>query len=95
MLAKDTSHTPATTNAHERLPWDEICHRYPDEWVVLVEFERPDPHDLAFHAAVVLAHHKTSKEASPDVKEAFKHYNEAGSFFTGRLIPPPAELLVP
>jgi hypothetical protein len=95
MLANHTTNTPAAINAHERLTWDEICRRYPDEWVVLVEFERPDQNHLEFNAAVVLAHHKTSKEASPAVKEAFKYYDEAGSFFTGRLIPPPYELLVP
>ncbi len=88
MLANDTRNSPDTMNAHERLTWDEICQRYPDEWVVLVEFERPDPDDLAFDAAVVLSHHKTRKAASPDVKAALEHGQEAGSFFTGRLVPP-------
>ena len=96
MLANDTRNSPpATKNAHERLTWDQICQRYPDEWVVLVEFERPDPDDLAFDAAVVLSHHKTSKAASPDVKAALKHGQEAGSFFTGQLIPPLYEIVVP
>ncbi|TMQ12734.1 MAG: hypothetical protein E6J90_30320 [Deltaproteobacteria bacterium] len=77
----------------ERLTWEEICARYPDEWVVLVEFERYDDTDLRFHAAVVIAHHKTRKAASPDVKAAFLRYDEAGSFFTGRLMPPEVDRL--
>jgi len=95
MLANDMRNMAATMNAHERLTWDEICRRYPDEWVVLVEFERPEPDDLAFDAAVVLSHHKTRKAASPDVKAALEDGQEAGSFFTGRLVPPPYEILVP
>jgi hypothetical protein len=101
MLASDTSNTPATTNAHERLTWGEICQRHPDQWVVLVEFQRVDEMDDAddvpveLCTAMVIAHHKTRKAASPDVKAALQHGKEAGSFFTGRLIPPPYEILVP
>lgn len=76
------------TTSPERLTWDEICVRYPDEWVVLVEFEREDDTDLRFYAATVLAHHRTRKAASADVKAAFQRHDEAGSFFTGQLIPP-------
>ena len=37
----------------ERLTWDEICLRYPNEWVVLAEFDRPgDEMDLEFKAVV-------------------------------------------
>jgi len=100
MLANDTRNPPATMNAHERLTWDKICRRYPDEWVVLAEIERADETDadevtIEFCTAVVIAHHKTRKEASPSVKAAFQRDIEVGSFFTGRLIPPAYELLVP
>jgi hypothetical protein len=95
MLANDTRNTAATKNAHERLTWDEICRRYPDEWVVMAEIEWVNDTDFEFGTALVLAHHKTRKEASPSVKEADKHYAEVGAFFTGRLVPPPYERLVP
>ena len=39
MLANDTRNSPDTMNAHERLSWEEICRRYPDEWVVMAEIE--------------------------------------------------------
>ena len=116
MLANHTTNSAATMNAPERLTWDEICQRYPDEWVVLVKIqaldETPDPDEtddeeemdemddmcrapLEECTAVVIAHHKTRKEASPAVKAALQRGDSAGSFFTGRLIPPAYELLVP
>lgn len=100
MLANDTSNTPATTNVHERLTWDEICQRYPDEWVVLVGIERADASDEAddaaieFCTAVVIAHHKTRKEASPSVKAAFQRYEEVGKFWTGALKAPISRFMV-
>ena len=42
MLASDTRNLSAPANAHERLTWDEICQRYPDEWVVVVEIQPVD-----------------------------------------------------
>lgn len=36
-----TEHIPP--NISEPLTWREICRRYPDEWVCLVEFDRIDP----------------------------------------------------
>jgi len=94
MLANDSSNMPVTTNAHERLTWDEICRRYPDEWVVVVEIERVDESDEAddvaieFCTSVVIAHHKTRKGASPSVKAAFQRYEEVGKFWTGVLKAP-------
>lgn len=79
----------------ERLTWDEIRKRYPDEWVVVAEIEWVNDTDFEFGTALVLAHHRTRKEASSSVKAAFERYTEVGSFFTGRLISPAYERLVP
>jgi hypothetical protein len=38
----------------DRLTWDEIKSRYPDEWVVLVEYTHDDNEDI--HAGVVYDH---------------------------------------
>jgi hypothetical protein len=95
MLANHTTNTPAAINAHERLTWGEICRRYPDEWVVMAEIDWLNDTDFEFVTALLLAHHKTRKEASPSVKAALKRWRGVGSFFTGRLIPPSYELLVP
>jgi len=95
MLANDTRNSPAAMNVHERLTWKEICQRYPDEWVVIAEMDWVEDGCFEFNTAFVLAHHKTRKEASPSIKEADEHYSEVGAFFTGRLVPPSYELLVP
>lgn len=107
-LANDTMTSPATTsptimNNHERLTWDEICRRYPDEWVVVVEIQPVNEIDedasdddemkdvrcgpIEECTSIVVAHHKTRKEASPSVREAMARYDEVGAFFTGRLVP--------
>jgi hypothetical protein len=102
MLANDTRDSPpATMNAHERLTWAEICQRYPDEWVVVVEIQPVDEMDgvddvaIEFCTAVVIAHHKTRKEASPSVKAAFQRYDEVGKFWTGELVGSVPRFLVP
>ncbi len=88
MLAKDTMNVPAAINAHERLTWDEICRRFPDEWVVIAEMDWVEDGCFEFGTAIVFAHHKTRKEASSSVKTADEQYDEVGAFFTGRLLPP-------
>jgi hypothetical protein len=93
MLVTDA---PSATLCSERLTWEQICHRYPAEWVVLAEFDRPgDEMDLEFHTAVVIAHEKSRKEASPHVKEAFKRYTDVGSFWTGKIVAPVRRLVLP
>jgi hypothetical protein len=109
MLASNPINTPATTNANERLTWPEICRRYPDEWVVVVEIQ---PVDEVGHSdeldedgvrrvrieectAVAVAHGKNRKALSPQVKLLQQHHDDLGVFFTGRLIPPAYELRVP
>ena len=92
MLVNDM---PTAVQRTERLTWDEICRRYPDEWVVMAEIEWLNETDFEFETALVLAHHKTRKEVSPSVKAALRRWSGVGSFFTGRLVPPAYELLVP
>ena len=47
----------------ERLTWDEIRARHPNEWVVLVDIEWFDDLDIAFGTASLLGHAKTSAAA--------------------------------
>ena len=69
----------------ERLTWKQICERYPDEWVVLVDTCWVNDTDFDFGTAIVLGHFKSRKAASPHIKAAFQHHNEVGSFWTGAL----------
>ena len=78
----DQVHAGAET---ERLTWDEICKRYPDEWVVLVETDWVNDCDFNFRSAKVFGHAKRRKESSPIVKDAFRTYQGVGCFYTGEL----------
>jgi len=69
----------------ERLTWDEICRRFPDEWVVLVDADWTNDRDFKFGIALVVGHRKVRKEASIDVKAAFLHYKSVGCFWTGKI----------
>jgi hypothetical protein len=71
MLASEANKTGIATRARERLTWNEICRRYPDEWVVLVETEWVNDTDFEFRSAVVVAHHNSRKAVSPEIKAAF------------------------
>jgi hypothetical protein len=84
-----------TAVANERLTWDEICKRFPDEWVVLVDTSWENDIDFDFGTAVVLAHHKIRKAASPDVKAAFGSHDEVGCFWTGEVRAPVPRFVVP
>jgi len=44
----------------EKLTWDEIKKRFPDEWVVLVDYDWPDDADV--QAGVVWAHGRDHDE---------------------------------
>ena len=46
----------------EPLTWKQICERYPDEWVVLVEVDWVNDTDFEFRSARVAGHGKTRKE---------------------------------
>lgn len=63
----------------EKLTWDEIRQRYPDEWVALVEDDWPNNLPLP-RAGVVYAH-------SPDhakLIEMQKHLKDAAIVWTGK-----------
>lgn len=74
------------------LTWAEICKRFPDAWVVLVDVECVNDTDFEFGRARVLGHYKSRKEASPFIKAAFEHHDEIGSFWTGEIRGPSPRL---
>jgi hypothetical protein len=67
------SMTPQGSTNAERLTWDQICSRFPDEWVVLVETDWVNDRDFEFGTA------------SPHIKAAFDHYPQIGCFWTGEI----------
>ena len=68
----------------ELLTWEQICNRYPNEWVCLVEIDKINDTDFAFRTARVVGHGKT-RIAPYDQARAFEDvYTSMGHYFTGR-----------
>ena len=67
----------------ERLTWEQICERYPEQWVVLIDHERL-PHDLAgFKTARVLAVGSSRAEAKERGRPQLDSISSWGCHFTG------------
>jgi hypothetical protein len=73
------------THAPERMTWDEICRRFPDQWVVLVDADWVDDHNFEFGNAHVFAHRESRREATKDMGVACRSFENVGCFFTGRI----------
>ena len=79
----------------EPLSWAEICARYPDEWVCLVEMARVDPNGFEFRTARVIGHGKTRRAPVEQAMVWRDHYALIDHYFTGRvLVRPPRPSLV-
>jgi hypothetical protein len=69
ILLGSTQIEPEGTLMADKLTWDEIKSRYPDEWVVLVDLDADDVSDEV-HAGVVFAHSKNERELLAATKDA-------------------------
>jgi hypothetical protein len=77
----------------EPLTWDEICARYPDQWVCLVEIERTEPQNFAFRTARVVGHGKTRREPLDQARPWRNEYRSIGHYFTGPILAPTPRFL--
>ena len=71
----------------ERLSWEEIRRRYPDEWVMMVEVDWLSDDDPDFRTAAVVGHGKTRAEVSHSTREIMSGASGGACMFTGRLVP--------
>jgi len=70
----------------EPMSWREICTRYPNEWVVLVDVDWVGEEDDGdFRSARVAGHGKTRREPLVQARPLWSRYGEIAHFFTGRL----------
>jgi len=76
---------PVLAPIDERLSWTEICARFPDEWVVIVDADWVDDHNFDFGTAKVFAHCKQRREATREMGTACRQSENVGCFFTGRV----------
>ena len=81
--------TPTTDPVvSEPLTWAEICERYPDQWVALIEIDWVVEHNFHFRTARVAGNGKTRREPLVQARPLRARYPEIGHFFTGPIIAP-------
>jgi len=76
----------------EPMTWAEICARYPDQRVCLVEIAREHPHGFAFRTARVVGYGKSPREALDRARPWRDRYAQIGHYSTGRITPPSPHL---
>jgi hypothetical protein len=72
----------------EPLTWAEICERYAEQWVCLVEIDRLHRNNFAFRTARVVGHGATRRDPLVQARPWWDHYKEIGHYFTGRIVAP-------
>ena len=65
------------------MTWEQICQRYPDEWVCLVEIDNVNDTDFEFRTARVIGHGKTRKAPLDQARPFRARYGSIGHYFTG------------
>lgn len=77
----------------EPMTWKQICERYPDEWVALVEVDWLNDTDFDFRSARVAGHGKTRREPLVQARPLRDRFPSMGHFFTGQIRAPLMPLL--
>jgi hypothetical protein len=79
-------------DTRERLTWQQIRERYPDQWVVLVDHDWQE-HDLArYHTARVLAGGASRAEAVARARPTLDAYRSYGCRYAGTIRGPMFQL---
>lgn len=68
----------------EPLTWEQICDRYPNEWVCLVEFDKINDTDFEFGTARVVGHGKTRRAPLEQAQPFYELYRSMAHYFTWR-----------
>lgn len=68
----------------ERLSWEEICLRYPAQWVAIVDMDWIEDTD-EFRTARVAGHGPRRADPLTQARPLHGRYEEIGHFFTGRV----------
>ena len=77
----------------EPLTWREICERYPDEWVVLIEVDWVNDMDLELRSARVAGHGKRRRDPLEQARPLRSRYPSMAHLYTGRVLVPSMPLL--
>ena len=75
--------------------WSEICRRFPDEWVALVDAAWVDDGAFDFSSARVIGHGKRRADAIAQARQQLGELDGYGCFYTGRVRAPVAGFFAP
>lgn len=64
-------------------PWSDICYQFPNEWVVVVNYENIGPVEVN---GTVVAHGPHKSAFRGQVAKAMQQYGRAAVRFTGELV---------
>ena len=67
----------------EPMTWAQICQRYPETWVYLIDIEWEPRRVLEIGRAVVVDHARTRKQLAQQVRDAGDAAGHVGPYFTG------------
>lgn len=77
----------------EPLTWSEICERYPEEWVVLIEVDWVNDTDLELRSARVAGHGKRRRDPLEQARPLRSRYPSMAHLYTGRIRAPLVPLM--
>jgi len=66
----------------EPLTWEQICDRYPGQWVCLVEIDNINDTDFEFRTARVVGYGKTRREPLEQARPFREQYSSIGHYHT-------------
>jgi hypothetical protein len=74
---------PGTAADHHLQTWAEICARYPEQYVCLVDIEKEEPGNPTIKAACVVGHGATDDEAFEPIRGMSAKFRRFAVRFTG------------
>ena len=77
------AHEASAIELSEPLTWTEICERYPDRWVALVEMKWIDEDEEEIRTARVAGHGPRRADPLLQARRFHDRYASIGHFFTG------------
>jgi hypothetical protein len=86
-MSEEARARPAYPIISEHLSWEDICLRYPDQWVALVEIDWIEDTD-EFRTARVAGHGPRRADPLVQARPLRARYEEIGHFFTGAVRAP-------
>ena len=79
----------------ERLTWEQVRKRFPEQWVTLVDVDWVNETDFEFRSAVAIGHGARRKDAIDDARGLLARYAGFGCYFTGRIRAPLRGFFIP